>query len=667
MELEIVEFLDDEQVKLGLVLKQAASRVQVTDQNGKQHSLNKKQLVLTHTRKVTAFEFTEFSRLYLDSVTGLAEEIDTELLWESLSEKSGDLDPAEAAEIYFGNADPVSRSAIIRAAGSDSIHFKRKGTHISIRSPQQAAEQKHLQTRKAEKETLNNEFSAWALAVLNGGNKSALKFIPECLPLLNSLEQCLTNPDYAPDPWLNDLVTSQAGPFRSRAEAIVALLVGGERLPEDADPFILESGIPLEFDSAALEEAELFSEPESMNLPGAQETGIVISIDDAETKEIDDAVSIRQVGDSYLLGIHIADMFGFVRPGTSLDREAAQRCTSVYRPHRQIRMLPENLSCGLASLFKNRVRPVLSCNMILGPDLEMLEWNFSRAYLEVQDNLTYSQADRIIKSADELPEAPPGLKHGLEVLERFTDSLLRKRMDKGALLISRPEVKITFDNSQIRLEMIDPESASRRIISELMVLYNRLASEFASAQQLPFIYRTQNKPENEIPDLPEKGYDNYAAFRLFSVMEGSSMSAKPSPHFGLGLDSYAQVSSPIRRYTDLLNQRQLCSILERQEPPHSAEQLSEHLSDIDSSERSRRNLERKITRLFTLRHLLKGKNKEFEIVVLQPNKAGYLVETAAECFRGFLNTSETLQPGTTVTARINKIDPESDILQFVKG
>ncbi len=667
MELEIVEFLDDEQLKLGLVLKQAASRIQVTDQNGKQHSLNKKQLVLTHSRKVTAFEFTEFSRLYLESVTDLADEIDTELLWESLPDKGGDLDPAEAAEIYFGNADPVSRSAVIRAAGSDSIHFKRKGTHISIRSPQQAAEQKHLQTRKAEKETLNNQFSAWALAVLDGGNKSALKLLPEFLPLLNSLEQCLTNEAYVPESWLNELLSAQSGPFRSRAETIVMLLVGGQRLPEDADPFILESGIPLEFDSAALEEAELFTEPESMNLPGALETGVVISIDDAETEEIDDAVSIKRVNDSYLLGIHIADMFEFVGPGTPLDREAAQRCTSVYLPHRQIRMLPERISCGLASLFKNRARPVLSCSILLGPDLEMLEWSFSRAYLEVQDNLTYSQADKIMRSADDPSDAPPGLKHGLEVLEKFTDILLRNRMDKGALLISRPEVKITFDNSEIQLELIDPESVSRRIISELMILYNRLASEFASAQQLPFIYRTQNKPENEIPHLPEKGYDNYAAFKLFSMMEGSGMSVKPSPHFGLGLDSYAQVSSPIRRYTDLLNQRQICSILEGQEPPHPAEQLSEHLAEIDSSERSRRNLERKISRLFTLRHLLKSKNGEFEIVVLQPNKAGYLVETAAECFRGFLNTSETLQPGTTVTAKISRIDPESDILQFVKG
>ena len=99
METEVIEFQDGETLKLGLVLKRSASRIQVTDQNGKQHSLNSRQIMLSHEKKCSEASFGEFSRSYIESVKTLAEEIDTELLWASLEKKGVELNPDLAAKI----------------------------------------------------------------------------------------------------------------------------------------------------------------------------------------------------------------------------------------------------------------------------------------------------------------------------------------------------------------------------------------------------------------------------------------------------------------------------------------------------------------------------------------------------------------------------------------
>ncbi len=663
METEVIEFQDGETLKLGLVLKRSASRIQVTDQNGKQHSLNSRQIMLSHEKKCSEASFGEFSRSYIESVKTLAEEIDTELLWASLEKKGVELNPDLAAKIYFGDSGTINQSAIIRAAVSDNLHFKTKGIHIVIRDSQQVEEQEHVQQVKAEKQLIIDRFLTWTADLLNGGSSPCPGSSGEFLPFLNSLEQALTNDGYALEPWMEELIRHYSGPFRSRAETIVMILVAGDRLSENADPFILESGVPLEFSADALAEAEGLEpyNPED-DIP-AMESSLVFSIDDEETEEIDDAVSVTQSGDLYKVGIHIADASSFISPDSFLEQEASLRSTSIYLPHRQIRMLPERLSCDLMSLRENQLRPVITCSVLVNREMEIVEWAFTRSSLKVNNNLTYDQADSSIGLNDANPGIP-GLKPSLDFLKNFTDALMRRRIENGAMIINRPEMKITEKDGEIQLSLIDPDSPSRLIISELMVLYNSLASTLASDNGIPFIYRSQKKPEKEIPELPAEGYDHFAAFKLFSAMDPSITGLEPSAHFGLGLDSYSQASSPIRRYSDLLNQRQLGSFLRNEAFTYRPETLAEAMEGISSAERITRNLERKINRLFTLRYLLKSKKKEFDLVILQNSRGGYLVETIPECFRGTLVSAEDLLPGTRIKGNISKIDPETDTLQF---
>ncbi|MCK5795414.1 MAG: RNB domain-containing ribonuclease, partial [Anaerolineales bacterium] len=468
METEIIEFLDGDSLKIGLVLKRTASRVQITDQNGKQHSLNSRQIMLFHDKKISSGDFIEFSRSYLEAVKTLSDEIDTELLWESLEYKGSELNPGSAAEIYFGNTETISQSAILRAIASDIIHFKRKGNHVLIRDPEYVEEQAHVLKKKAERQGLNDKFITWSSDILNKKITSPSTCPQEFLPFLNSLEQALSNDEYLLESWLKDLIKYHSGPFRSRAETIVLILIGGDRLPENADPFILESGIALEFSDASLEEAgnlPAFTPDETI---AGVESNLIFSVDDEGTEEIDDALSLTQIDNNYMVGIHIADAARFIPPDSLLDQEASSRHTTVYLPHRQIRMLPEILSCDLMSLRENKVRPVVSCNLLISPDLEILDWSFSRSFLTVNKNLSYNQADALFQPGDSA-EILPGLNMGLRLLKDFTDRLLEERTDKGAIIINRPELKITNKEGEIKLSLLDSDSPSRLIVSELMV------------------------------------------------------------------------------------------------------------------------------------------------------------------------------------------------------
>jgi len=666
METGIVEFLDNGQLKLGLIQKASSSRLQVVDQNGKQQSLSRKQLVLQHDPGVSAEEFNGFVRDFQDRVSTLAEDIDTELLWESLESRGSDLDPEKAADLYFGDPAPPNQSALFRAAASDAIHFRQKGIRITVRTAEQVEEQKHLQEKLAEKEKLFEEFRNWATAILGSKSASSLEMPAGMLPFLNSLEQSLVDPNHNLDGNLKELIDIHSGPLRSRAEVIVELLVAGGRMPPEADPFILESGIPLEFSDETLQEASaILKDSPVPGLPDL-ETGPVFSIDDPDTRDLDDAISITEEGENHLLGIHVSDLTPLISPGSALDREAMSRGTSVYLPHRRIQMFPDKVSCNAASLLEKESRSSLSCMVRLGRDLEIIEWEFMQGSVRVDYNLSYSEADRIFDSLPGPTSPFPGATEKMLLLRDITDKLRSSRLAEGALEINRPESKITVEGDQIDLKMLEPESPSRRIVSELMILYNRFAGRFAADNRIPFLYRAQKAPERELPELPENGYDHFIAYQVFSMIEPGKVSLDPDRHFGLGVSAYAPLSSPIRRYGDLLNQRQLASFLQARQLPYRKEELEELLAGLSRAERTSRSLERRLNRIFALRYLVINRRKNHRAVVLQKIKSGYLVETVPECFRGILHTVESREPGSMIDVVTSKIDPESDTLLFIE-
>lgn len=278
-----------------------------------------------------------------------------------------------------------------------------------------------------------------------------------------------------------------------------------------------------------------------------------ITIDDESTKDMDDAFSLEQTIDGFNLYIHISHVASVITPGSPLDEEAKLRATSLYLPETTIPMLPFSLSDGLVSLVEGEKRLSVSLIAKLSNNYELINYKVVESVIKVTERLSYNEVDLRLEKHDQL----------LEMLHQVAARFEQRRIEAGAIKVGKREalIHVKADGS-LKLSQIDESSPSRKLVGELMVLYNRLVSEMLVEQKIPLPFRTQeasNEDEaaalNAIPQGP--AYDFAQRIRL----KRSMVSTQPGLHATLGLKAYSQLSSPIRRYLDLVAQRQLIASL----------------------------------------------------------------------------------------------------------
>ena len=380
-----------------------------------------------------------------------------------------------------------------------------------------------------------------------------------------------------------------------------------------------------------------------------------ISIDDDDTVEIDDALTIYQDGSQYVVGIHIADASAFVTRGDALDAEALRRASTIYLPTKAVRMLPERLSTDLASLNKGVDRPVFTIEVRFDADFNRLEHRLVLGSIQVRERLTYEEADERIRGED----------FGLTALHRIALRLRAERETHGAVNFRRPELKIRVlrgkEKEEIRITSSDPNSASRIVVSEMMVLLNRLAADFAATNNLPVIFRTQEARDPLPPEtspIPEV----LAFDKLRRTFKRSRLSLTPGLHSGLGLSAYTQVSSPIRRYSDLVTQRQFTALLEGRPIPHTREELLHVLAVAEGAELEIRSLEDRSTSYWLLTFLARERMGVVLNAMILDRKG--TVEVEGYYLRGKLPDPGTAEPGSIVQVTIDGIDPIRAEIRF---
>ena len=302
----------------------------------------------------------------------------------------------------------------------------------------------------------------------------------------------------------------------------------------------------------------------------------IFTIDSAETKDIDDAISLNQTPDGFELGVHIADVSHYVKPGTALDDEAFSRATSVYYADQVVPMLPKQLSNGVCSLNEGELRLAFSCLMHLDKGGNLVDYKFVKSVIRSRVKGVYSEinallagtADREIqyKYAEVAGQLP-----AMKALYTLRAGLRRQR---GCMDIESGEVKLILDE-------------------EFMLLANQCAAHFARTKQIPFVYRVHEEPGSEklerlhtllqacgindhfakeVPEPKElsailegvKGtpYEKIIHTGLLRCMSKAEYQPVPKGHYGLVLKDYAHFTSPIRRYPDLAIHRILTSLLE---------------------------------------------------------------------------------------------------------
>jgi exoribonuclease-2 len=648
----VIEFLDNGIPKLAVVTGEAKNRLQVTDQNGRQHSIKMRQISAVYEAQSARQEFPALAANLEREINRFEKEVDTQLLWEALASEGANLKLEQLAQQYFGSSEGHLQSAIFRALQADKLHFKLRGTQISVKTRQQVEEQLFSQARRQAKLEERRRSLEWAVRTLT--IEGLQEPDPETENLLRQTEEFLMgreNPQVAS--WLEDVSAELVrGPLALR-ELACELLIKAQRLPEDSNPFLLEAGIDPRFPEPVLAESAALTAYHP-DLDRTSVSGPVFSIDDEDTREIDDAVSAEETEAGLRIGIHIADVAAFVQTGSALDSEAHKRSSSIYLPQTTVRMFPDRISCDLASLETDQLRPSLSCFATVASDGQIADYTFARTELTVTHKLTYDQADRELAGpADSVVSEKLQRIHGL------TRFLREARLARGAVQIPRPELKITVTGEEIGIKVLDPSSPSRQLISELMILVNHLAALYACDQSLPLIFRTQSGPGEPLQTM--ETYDAVLADQLFSKLEPSKASLTPNGHFALGLKAYTQVTSPLRRISDLTLQRQLIAQLEKKELPYLPQDLMEILGSVQTMESRIRALERRAARLLTLRYLKERAPSSVEVVVIREIPGGHLVETTDLFVRGRLVTTKEILPGDRLNVTIRQIHPEDNL------
>ena len=356
-----------------------------------------------------------------------------------------------------------------------------------------------------------------------------------------------------------------------------------------AEAYMLANGLHTEFPDEVLAEAAKlgYDEPDSdevarrLDLRGEP----IFTIDGADTKDIDDAVSITKVDGGYKLGVHIADVSHYVKKGSALDNEAFERGTSIYYADRVVPMLPKELSNGICSLNPNVDRLAFSCLMDVSREGKLLNYRFEKSVIRSRVKGVYSEVNKILDgTADEgIKEKYAKVIDRIPVMLELAQILEKNRENRGAPEIDTVETKIVTDENGVCIDVKPRErGVAERIIEEFMLIANNAAAALAMKEKIPFVYRVHEAPpadklttlnetlvalgvnpegigaDSSAADLARvirdnKDSDKYVVINriVLRTMMKAKYDREPLGHYGLVMPEYAHFTSPIRRYADL--------------------------------------------------------------------------------------------------------------------
>ena len=414
-----------------------------------------------------------------------------------------------------------------------------------------------------------------------------------------------------------------------------------------------------------LDASQLVENSEEM-LPGDEHrhdltTQACVTIDDAETNDIDDAIALERRQDgSERLWIHIADPGRLIPEGSPLDLEARRRGSSLYLSRGNLPMFPLELSTGPFSLRTGRRNAAWSTWVDLDQHGDISDFGILRSWVTPRYRLTYEDADELIDFA-------PPEEADLSDLHQLLERRRRWRTDQGALQMDLPEGRIRCRDGELSVQVTEP-GASRTMVAEAMILAGAVAARFGSTHNLALPYRSQLPADlpsaNELEQLPD-GAVRFAAIKR--CLSRGLMGTQPSPHFSLGLNAYAQATSPIRRYGDLVVQRQIAAVINA-ETPLSEESMQELIDSFDSAVREGLTISREDQRHWQQVWFEHHQTHQWPVDFLRwlrpQDRLGLVrlddlaMDVAAECPAGSV-------PGDGLVLKVDQVDSQCDQLRLL--
>jgi len=658
----IVEYIESQKIVCAVVLEVKNQRLKLLTETDREVNLSLQRL--SHKCK-TILNLSMGRNRIVDALReisnrrkSLINSINIKGIWENLNQAQEWIDLPSMTHLCFPeNPSDDHESAVVRAFFSNRMYFKFDYNRFS---PNSVEIVEQLDAREKESERKNRliaEGSRWVRETIRKPLSPTVlddksREFAEILKSLYTLGK--ESSHYA----VGNAILEKAG--IDPGEGLFRLFVRLGIFDENENIDLYRLGIPTSFPEPVLNMVSTtILSPGTFSSEGNRTdlTDLpVVTIDGQATLDFDDALSIEDMGDHYRLGIHIADVAHFIKKGDIIDREAQIRGSSIYMPDRKVPMLPASFAEDFCSLKAGELRPCISIMANIKPSADITGYDIFPSIVRVKHQMTYYDANNAVED-----------NKGIAILCDLAKKFRQARLGSGAVHITMPDINIWIDeNGVISVNRINRESPGRMMVSEIMIMANWLMAKFLAENNTPAVFRTQPGPRDRLYKGEEGTlFQNYMQRRLLSRFV---LGSRPERHSGLGLECYVTATSPIRKYYDLITQRQIRAI-HGLDTPYSPQEIDGLIRQVEQPMANVSVIQSKRNRYWLLKYLEKKTGQKEEAIVLGKRKNCYQILIPEYMLECELPSSSgiDLKPEDLIRVTIMHVNARRDVLSVFMG
>lgn len=656
----LVEFKHQGQLRLGVADRPEGKKNWVViDERGQAYTLHPRDFTYEVSgasyKPADIGPFVAEAEAYIDPST-------LEIAWEFLTEAGESADPAALAQLLFSDQSPTFAYAAHRLLVEDKIFFKQKGDRYEPRPVAQVDELRLQFERETQRQ---QEWESFVTKARQGLGGEPVEWQKCDRPRLETLERLALLGDESSQRSQAIDILNALGVAPTVAGAFDTLVALGLWSVHE-NLALRRSQIPSHFSEETLTMAQqrLQSPPPDPDAHRVDLTHLkAYTVDDASTQEIDDGLSLEPLPDgTQRLWVHIADPTRWLIPGDDLDLEARRRCTTVYLPTGMVPMFPLELATGAMSLIQGQTCCALSFGITLTEAGDIQDYQIHPTLIRPTYRLTYDDVDEMLELGITAEPELQGLAHWAKVRGQW-------RLTQGAISINMPEsnIKVSETEDDIVIEVLN-DSMARQMVAEMMILAGEVAARYGQAHALAIPFRSQPQPElpsdEELIQLPT-GWVRDSAIRR--CMTRSEVGVTPSRHATLGLDSYSQVTSPIRRYLDLLVHFQLKAHLRGEPLPFSSTEVTELAIGASSAAYEATLVERQTKRYWALEYLRRHQDRPWDVMLLRwlrEDEGLGLIMVEDLGLELAMRFNRAVALGEQFQVRVSHASPRQDVIRF---